>query len=243
MNTEKKLLRRVNFLTIYACVSTLVLGGLALTAFRNRGEHADELTVKRLNIVGEDGSLRMVISNETRQHPGRMDGEDLPKRERPAGIIFFNNKGDECGGLVAEVSGKDTVNSGMSFTMDNYRNDQVVQIVNDETYQNGKGQVRRGFVINEFPVGATLMNAFREMKALDSIKDAGARAAALAKIKDKEWSHRRLFVGRDLDDNSGLFLYDDLGRPRLKIYVDKDGHARMEELDEQGNAKSLVVGR
>ncbi|WP_133992984.1 hypothetical protein [Dinghuibacter silviterrae] len=238
---EKKLIRRVNLLTIYACVSTLILGIVLCSSFRQRGENVDELTIKRLNIVGEDGSLRLVISNETRQHPGRMDGQDLPKRDRPAGIIFFNNKGDECGGLTgADVSGKDTLNSGASFTMDNYRNDQVVEMVNEETYQNGKANIRRGFVVNEFPVGSSLMNTVHQLTAIDSIKDAGERAARLKKLKDKEWPSRRLFVGRDLDDNSGLFLYDDKGRPRLKIYVDKDGHARLEELDEKGNAKNLI---
>jgi hypothetical protein len=29
-----------------------------------------------------------------------MDDKDLPKRERPAGMIFFNDEGDEDGGLV-----------------------------------------------------------------------------------------------------------------------------------------------
>jgi hypothetical protein len=94
----------------------------------------DELTLKRLNLIGEDGRLRMVISNETKQHPGRMEGKDFPNRERPTGIIFFNNLGDECGGIIANVSSeKNRTNSGMSFTMDNFHDDQVIQILNIET--------------------------------------------------------------------------------------------------------------
>jgi hypothetical protein len=87
----------------------------------------DELTLKKLSIIGEDGSLRMVVSNEIRQLSGRMNGKDLPKRERPAGIIFFNNQGDECGGIIANVSSENgATNSGMSFTMDNFYDDQVI---------------------------------------------------------------------------------------------------------------------
>ena len=66
----------------------------------------------------------MVLSNENRQHSGRMNGKDWEKRERPAGIIFFNNEGDECGGLVYQVKEKNGKKiSGMSFTMDQYKDE------------------------------------------------------------------------------------------------------------------------
>jgi len=153
-----KLERRINLLTIYAVVSTLALGTLVFTSFKNKENNilTDELTVKRINLIGEDGSLRMVISNEKRQHPGRINGKNLAPRERPAGILFFNNQGDECGGLVYNVAKeKNSTNSGMSFTMDNYHNDQVVQILNDETYNGGNSSdIQRGIMVNEFPEGA-----------------------------------------------------------------------------------------
>ena len=69
--------------------------------------------------MGEKGDLRMVISNEHRQHPGIMNGEKLPDRERSSGIIFFNSSGDECGGLVYDGNEKMPdwfflwINSGM----------------------------------------------------------------------------------------------------------------------------------
>lgn len=42
----------------------------------------------------------MVISNQEKQYPGLFDGEALLERERPPGIIFFNEEQDEVGGLV-----------------------------------------------------------------------------------------------------------------------------------------------
>jgi hypothetical protein len=67
------------------------------------------------------------------------------------GMIFPNEEYDECGGLILQEKTKDTASSGMSFTMDNYHDDQVIQILNDESYENGKGSIQRGLIINEFP--------------------------------------------------------------------------------------------
>jgi hypothetical protein len=63
-------------------------------------ESFDEINVKRINIIENDGTIRMVLSNKERQHPGRIDGKDIDEREREAGLLFFNDEGDECGGCV-----------------------------------------------------------------------------------------------------------------------------------------------
>src|SRR5690606_23897561 len=92
------------FLIAYTIVCTVAL--LATLAYiilsHDKPDLHDELSIKRINIVGDDGSLRMVISNENLQHPGRVAGRDIPARERPPGIIFFDNNGNECGGLIYE---------------------------------------------------------------------------------------------------------------------------------------------
>src|SRR5687768_16654957 len=171
---DKKLRRKINFLTGYVILSSI---GFAFCIFSSFGEkdkklNLDELTLKKLNVIGEDGKLRLVISNEKRQHPGIVEGQPLPKRERPAGIIFFNNEGDECGGIIADVSTKKgRINSGMSFTMDNYNDDQVIQLLNDETYENGNASIVRGLRVNEFPVGTSMMATIKEHNELEKIKD------------------------------------------------------------------------
>ena len=38
-----------------------------------------------------NGTLRMVISNKDRQHPGVMDGRTLNRPRPEAGLIFFND--------------------------------------------------------------------------------------------------------------------------------------------------------
>ena len=191
--------------------------------------------------MGEDRSLRMVISNENRQHPGRIDGKDLPKRDRPSGIIFFNNEGDECGGIISGVDKKEgVVNSGMSFTMDNYRNDQVVQILNNETYENGNTEIIRGLMFNEFPVGSSLTTIINKLEEFEKITDP-QKKEELKKELENESSKKRLFIGRNTDNDNGLFLYDSLGKLKMKIFVDKSGNPKIEVIDKEGKTKTIVT--
>ncbi|HUZ58499.1 MAG TPA: hypothetical protein VMU83_06945 [Hanamia sp.] len=243
---DKKLKNRINFLTGYAVFTFFLFGYIALSSFRKteRAENIDELTVKRINVVGEDGSLRMVISNETRQNSGRMAGKDLPQRKRPAGIIFFNNEGNECGGLVCEVHDTNKViNSGMSFTMDNYDNDQVVQIVNSEKYANGHGNIRRGLVINEFPQGSSLLGFMDKYEAIKKMKDSILQKQKMDELWARKGSRRRLFIGRTSNNQSGLFLYDTAGKPRMEIYVDNTGSPQIKVIGADGKSRNILSNK
>jgi hypothetical protein len=61
----------------------------------------DELTVKRINVVEDDGTLRIVIGNSThgRTIPVRGRLVEHPGRAAAAGLLFMNDEGTECGGL------------------------------------------------------------------------------------------------------------------------------------------------
>ena len=73
------------------------------------GNEFDVITAKRINIVNEDGTTTMAISNKQRIAAPRMNGKEYPvemiERQHFAGMIFFNEEGDEMGGLVY-TSGK-----------------------------------------------------------------------------------------------------------------------------------------
>ena len=61
-----------------------------------------ELSIERLNVIESDGTLRLVLCN-TQHSPGHvMDGERFgePEGKRSAGVYFFDNEGNECGGLI-----------------------------------------------------------------------------------------------------------------------------------------------
>lgn len=241
---DKTLKRKINFLTGYAILSSIAFAFFLLSSFGEKDKNLsiDELTLKKLNVIGEDGKLRLVISNEKRQHPGIIEGQSLPKRERPAGIIFFNNKGDECGGIIAGVStDKKDTNSFLSFTMDNYHDDQVIQLLNDETYENGNASIVRGLRVNEYPVGTSLMTTIKEQKELEKIKDPQERKEKINELWSKRGSKKRLFIGRSTDNDTGLFLYDTNGKPKMKIYVDKTGKPRIETTDENGTSRNILI--
>jgi hypothetical protein len=119
--------RQVHILKIYAAVLTILVLGLAAltTTLLTCPNNFKEITAERINIVEKDGTLRMAISNHERQDPGSFNGKKIPKRDRAAGIIFFNDDGDECGGLSA---GGDKHGSDMTYSVDQYKTDQIMQL-------------------------------------------------------------------------------------------------------------------
>lgn len=121
-------------LKVYSITLTFIFGYLILSGFKSKNlyEKFDEITVERINIIEPDGTLKMVISNSKRQHPGMFDGKILKERTRPPGIIFFNEEQDEVGGLI--YSGNKEDGAGMVLSYDQYKNDQVMQM----QYQKGK---------------------------------------------------------------------------------------------------------
>ena len=87
------------FLTAYSAVLSTVFAIVLLMAARShRSETFDEITVRRINLVEPDGTLRMVLSNHD-QMPGIIvKGKEFPKVDRPeAGMLFYNDEGSENG--------------------------------------------------------------------------------------------------------------------------------------------------
>ncbi|PXA05828.1 hypothetical protein DD898_12855, partial [Staphylococcus pseudintermedius] len=84
------------------------------------------IDVQRINVREPDGTLRMVISDQTR-FPGLiLHGKEYPHPRSRAGMLFYNNEGTEQGGLIfAGKQGADgNVSSGLSLSFDRYEQDQ-----------------------------------------------------------------------------------------------------------------------
>src|SRR5690606_15064363 len=110
MNTQEditKLKKQVSLLQRYAIMVTLLLGviGVAvlLRSFKNFStiEDFDEINVKKINIIEEDGKLRLSISNKERSIANLYKGKPIgiPGGNRP-GFIFLDDEESEIGGLV-----------------------------------------------------------------------------------------------------------------------------------------------
>ncbi len=120
--------RQLRFLRVYAIVNTLVLVVLATTAFRQTTaiQKFDEINAQRINIVDADGTLRMVISNKNRMHPGVIGGKTVDRPRPVAGLLFFNDEGDEVGGLTftgREANGTRQADASLMF--DQLKQDQT----------------------------------------------------------------------------------------------------------------------
>jgi len=190
----------------------------------------DELTVKRMNVVDENGALRMVISNEHRQHPGRMNGQQLPVRERPAGFIFFNEAGDECGGLIYNGSDKD---AGLYLSVDKFRDDQVMQLQYSEDPQ--KRRRKYGLQLWDYPKERTFDERMQRFKALKQLATREEQDKAYEQMRrDSLLMQDRLFIGQTYDNEMGLFIKDQDGKPRIKIFIDKNRQPRIQVLDTDG---------
>src|SRR5262245_42659979 len=131
----RRLRRQIRFLQLFSAASALLLLFFAATAMTqsNAMQKFDEITVQRLNVVDANGTLRLVLSNKDRMHPGVMDGKMINRPRPVAGLLFFNDVGDEVGGLTftgQEVDGHGRANGGLMF--DQWKQDQTVGIQYNE---------------------------------------------------------------------------------------------------------------
>jgi hypothetical protein len=229
---ETKLEKEVRFLKIYAVVMTLGCAVFLLTAFavQNKKQKFEEIDVERINVVEKDGKLKMVISNRERQHPGTMDGKYYKEREgqRPAGMIFFSEKGDEVGGLVFD--GDTGKRHGGSLTFDKFRGDQTIQFLHAE---DADGNYFAGLKMNDQNMPLTdLISKTEEIKKLPTKE---ARDAAYKEMSDKGlFMVNRLDIGRGYNKSSFIKLKDAKGKSRIEISVEANGNPKLNFLDENG---------
>jgi len=229
---ESKLVKEVRFLKVYAITVTLVSLVLIVSAFtfQSRKQKFEEIDVERINIVEKDGKLRMVISNQERQHPGIVNGKVIERKgPRPPGIIFFNHLGDEMGGLIFGDNGGN--GHFGSFTWDKVRNDQTMGFryleSDNGTYQSGLEMWQQPNIPSDV--------VFAKKEAANKIADEAKRKAAIqALIDTNEVTTNRLFLGKRRDNSTMLLMSDIKGRPRIRLQVAPDGTPKLEFLDEAG---------
>ncbi|TZG00303.1 hypothetical protein FW781_10400 (plasmid) [Chryseobacterium panacisoli] len=230
----EKLIREVRILKIYAVVLTILCAMFFFLAFKNQSsnERFKEINVERINIVEKDGTLKMVISNKERQHPGLVNHKELKPREREAGLIFFNSLGDECGGLVYDGNDKE---SGMVYSVDQRNTDQIMQL----QYFEGAGKDKKrvyGLKLWDRPDDFPLEDIIKFEDSLKKINDPAVSKTAYAKLREEgKLTNERFFAGKTADGDVGIFIRDTKGKVRLKLYVDKNNQTHIENLDESGN--------
>ena len=230
--------RQLRVLQAYAVASLAVAAFVSITAFTRQTstQRIDELTVQRLNVVDANGTLRFVLSNKDRMHPGVMDGVMINRPRPVAGMLFFNDEGDEVGGLT--YSGTDDngrrANAGIMF--DQLKQDQTIGI----SYSENNGQRSAGLQVwdrSEQP----LSNLIRALNDANALPEGPQRDAAIKAARgNAPAGPRRLFVGKNTDKSATVSLADGSGRPRLVLRVNEDGASSIEFLDASGKTVQRI---
>jgi len=101
-NEQSHLSREIHILKIFVGFLAIAVVGLILKAvFPKAIPKQTELTVQRINIVDASGKSRLVISNKDQFPPPIVGGEIFKRAISPAGIVFYDENGNEIGGIAS----------------------------------------------------------------------------------------------------------------------------------------------
>lgn len=226
---------RERFLTLYSGVLTAVFAATILAGFasRTRQTSFDEISVRRINIVEPDGTLRMVLSGKAAAPGLIIKRKEYPRQDRQtAGIIFFDDEGTEDGGLIfGGAKNKDgKVESFGHLSFDQYQQDQVFTIDAGEE----DGRRRAGVGIwdrGDYPI----MEAFEASERIQKLPPAEQEAECKKFVASHPSDAQRAYRGRTRDRSVGLRLMDAEGRDRIRLQVKPDGSPVFEFLDAAGS--------
>lgn len=193
------------------------------------------VNVQNLNVIDNDGKVRMKLFNNDHIPPLIMDGEDiLPghrKNDPIAGIMFYNGEGEECGGIIFGSKKDENGNyeSSASLTFDQYKQDQVVQM----HYIDENGERNYGFSIYDRPN----KSISESIKKACEIHNSDLSAEEKEKELDRVWEGNtpRAFMGKNQKGEVKVQLSDSKGKPRIRMIIDENDIPRMEFLDGEGN--------
>jgi len=222
--------------------SALAAVVLLTGAREDRHAQFDEISVGRINIVEPDGTKRLVISNRARFPGDFMQNKEgaRPDRRAFAGMIFINEEGTENGGFIQKgsINEDGKVSSGLSLTFDRFRQDQVLQLLNNDSANHQQTGIR----INDVP--------YFQKTSLADVRRFGEEAGNLpADQRDAYWqklsaadrlSVNRIWLGNTRDKGSALQLKDGQGRVRMMLLVSADGAPMIQMLDENGKVSKTI---
>src|SRR5215475_2713608 len=129
LRREIKRLRRTNAVAIGLLV---VVSASAFVQARARTKF-DEIDVERINVREPDGRLRLTLSNHARLPEVVVGGKSYPLRGgtgvKSAGLIFFNDEGNEDGGLVwAGSRNSKGYQASAALTFDQFDQDETISL-------------------------------------------------------------------------------------------------------------------
>jgi hypothetical protein len=183
--------RRLAGLLLIA-VSVVATMGLQAPVPRTRFA---EIDVERINVIEPDGQLALSIANSARLPQPLLGGKTLETARRGPGMIFFDGKGWEVGGLIYGTEQADGVGSGYAhLSFDQYHGDQVLYLHHEG---NGKRKSSGLHVVDRGPEMGT--------KGIERVFVGSLNETAMVRVRD--------LAGRDRI----RMMVDPAGAARLEI--------------------------
>lgn len=223
-------------------VSAVALMALAIHAntpqasAQSAGTSTDELTVRRLKIVDASGAVRLLLTGKPIPE-AKIAGTTLPNphgQRQTAGLIFFNDHGDEQGGLT--YAG-DAGSQFGALTFDAWQQDQALEIQHGDNASGSDSYIAG----NDLPKTSMVPIVQAYSRELAAAKTESERAAVGYRYRHAgKFGHERFLVG-ERSGTSQLRLDDAQGRPRLRLTVTPAGEAAIEFLDESGKVTKTVT--
>lgn len=218
----------------------LIMTGVLLSGFSR--QQPQVLTVERINIVDSSGKLALVLSNGQRLPGAAFRGKEYPQsfvgRGRTAGMIFYNEVGDEVGGLIYEGAPHDSGYRALGhLSFDQWQQNQVVAV---QYQDNGKTR-SAGMRVWDRPTDAPLEQQFILAERVlatpaGPLRDSLNRERL--RVRERVQGAPRLFLGSE-DRIAKLELRDEQGRVRIRLVVDSAGSGRLAFLDNQGRITAV----
>jgi hypothetical protein len=223
-------------------IAMALTAGLAFAAWHKANEPTrfQEISVERINIVEPDGKLRLTISDAARSPGWVFHGKPYPGRPHSAGMIFFNDEGEEDGGLTFgghKVDGKYSADGGLSF--DQFDQDETVTL----RYTDENGQKRQGLFLTDranIPI-ADMLAKRDSLRAMPAGPGRDEAVKAWAENNGHPIAATRVAVDRDASKSAVVSLADPQGHPRLRLAVDSTGAASIQFLDTEGHVTKSVT--
>jgi hypothetical protein len=207
-----------------------------------------EIDAERINIIGTNGRPVMAISNRAHIPGPTFEGKEYPQsfgdgRDQYSGIIFFNEEGDEVGGLIYNGFPQEDGYSAVGhFSFDQWKQNQVVALQYVDNGTSRRAGVRVWDRPTDYPFGDFLDLGLARMET-ESYAVRDSLRAEHQKLREAgALGVERLFLG-SRDEEAQLEMRDAAGRVRLRLIVDAENDARLEFLDPEGRVTSTYPQR
>jgi hypothetical protein len=239
----------LRFLPVYSGVLTLAFAAstVCLVASHNgpaavraaeqpKSVAFDQVTVRRINLVEPDGTLRMVISNKS-EFPGSFfKNKEIARVDRAvsAGMLFMNDEGTENGGLIfgGNKDKNGDVHSWGHLSFDEYQQDQTLTL---DTSQDANTRSTR-FQINDNGSGLITPEVIEGIEKIKAMPDSPEKNKAFGDFLAQHPINQqpRASMGRERDKSSDIRLRDPEGRTRILLRVAADGTPTMQFFSAEG---------